>query len=64
VREVAEQLAVPAWRVYQLCEDGELPHFRITNSIRIRPKDLEEYLTSRLMIAEGRRPHRRTEPAE
>ena len=37
VTEVAEMLAVGAWAVYQYCESGELPHVRMTNSIRIRP---------------------------
>ena len=37
VKEAAEQLAVPAWRVYQLCEDGDLPHVRITNWIGSAP---------------------------
>jgi Zinc-binding dehydrogenase len=30
------------------CEDGDLPHVRITNSIRVRPKDLEEFIVARL----------------
>jgi excisionase family DNA binding protein len=59
VKEAAEQLAVPAWRVYQLCEDGELPHVRITNSIRIRPDDLQEFIASSVTTPEKRRAHRR-----
>ncbi|HEY4395283.1 MAG TPA: tyrosine-type recombinase/integrase [Polyangia bacterium] len=62
VKEVAEQLAVPAWRVYQLCEDGELPHVRIINSIRVRPQDLEDFMAARLTVPEECRPHRRKEP--
>ena len=58
VKEVAEQLAVPPWRVYQLCESGELPHVRITNSIRIRPGDLEEFIAARVTIPEKPRRHR------
>jgi excisionase family DNA binding protein len=64
VAEVAEQLAVGAWRIYQLCEDGELPHIRINNSIRVRPKDLEEFIASRVTVAEAPRPHRRKGPVE
>lgn len=64
VKEAAEQLAVAAWRVYQLCEDGELPHVRITNSIRIRPDDLQELIASRVTVPEVRRSHRRKEPTE
>jgi len=64
VDEVAELLAVGAWAVYQMCENGELPHVRINNSIRVRPKDLEALIASRLRIAETRRPHRRKQPQE
>lgn len=64
VAEVAEQLAVGAWRIYQLCENGELPQVRINNSIRVRPKDLEEFIASRLKVIEGRRLHRRKKPPE
>ncbi len=44
VAEVAEQLGVCNATVYRLCESGELPHLRVVNSIRVRPKDLAEYL--------------------
>jgi excisionase family DNA binding protein len=47
VAEVAEQLAVGAWAVYKLCEDADLPHVRINNSIRVRPSDLSEFIASR-----------------
>jgi excisionase family DNA binding protein len=46
VAEVAEQLAVGAWAVYKLCEDGDLSHVRINNSIRVRPADLAEFVTA------------------
>jgi hypothetical protein len=42
VAEAAEQLGV--------CESGELPHLRVVNSIRVRPKDLADY------VAGGPRP--------
>ena len=64
VGEVAELLAVGAWAVYQMCENGELPHVRINNSIRVRPKDLETLIASRVRIAETPRPHRRKQPTE
>jgi excisionase family DNA binding protein len=47
VAEVAEQLAVGAWAVYKLCEDGDLAHVRINNSIRVRPSDLSEFIAAR-----------------
>jgi excisionase family DNA binding protein len=59
VTEVAEMLAVGPWRIYQVCETGELPHIRINNSIRVRPKDLEAFIASRVTAPDKRRPHRR-----
>jgi excisionase family DNA binding protein len=47
VAEVAEQLAVGAWAVYKFCEDEDLPHVRINNSIRVRPADLAEFIAAR-----------------
>ncbi len=44
VADVAEQLGVCNATVYRLCEIGELPHLRVVNSIRIRIKDLAEYV--------------------
>lgn len=44
----AEVLAVAAWAVYHYFESGELPHVRMTNSIRIRPSDLQAFIASRL----------------
>ena len=44
VREGAEQLGACNASVYRLVENGELPHVRIVNSIRIRPDDLEAFL--------------------
>jgi excisionase family DNA binding protein len=59
VTEVAEMLGVGAWRIYQVCETGELPHVRINNSIRVRPKDLEVFIASRVTVRRPTRPHRR-----
>jgi excisionase family DNA binding protein len=44
VPEVAEQLRVRPVTVYRLCERGALPHLRVSNSIRIRPEDLEGFI--------------------
>jgi excisionase family DNA binding protein len=64
VAEVAEMLGVGAWAMYRFCENGDLPHVRINNSIRVRPRDLQEFIASRVTVAQKRRPHRRKEPAE
>jgi excisionase family DNA binding protein len=44
VVEVAEHLGICNATVYRLCESGELPHLRVVNSIRVRPKDLAQYV--------------------
>jgi excisionase family DNA binding protein len=59
VTEAAEMMAVGAWRIYQVCETGELPHVRMNNSIRIRPSDLQEFIAARVTIPDNRRPHRK-----
>jgi hypothetical protein len=42
-----------------MCEAGDLPHVRINNSIRVRPKDLEAFIASKVTVPDERRPHRR-----
>jgi len=46
VKEVAEELGVCNATVYRLVESGELPHVRIVNSIRIRPDDLNTFMST------------------
>jgi excisionase family DNA binding protein len=64
VGEVAEHLGVSNATIYELCERGELPYFWVVTSMPIRPRDLEEFLASRVTIAEATRPHRRNGPVE
>jgi excisionase family DNA binding protein len=45
VREVASRLGLSTATVYTLCHQGELPHFRISNAIRIAPADVEAFLS-------------------
>jgi excisionase family DNA binding protein len=51
VGEVAEHLGVCNATVYRLCDSGELPHVWIVNSIRLRPRDLDEFVRQRLIGA-------------
>ncbi|MBK9519114.1 MAG: helix-turn-helix domain-containing protein [Anaeromyxobacter sp.] len=43
VKQVAEQLEVCRAMVHRLCAEGRLPHARLTNSIRMRPSDLDAH---------------------
>jgi len=47
IKEVAAQLGVCRAVAYRLCEDGELPHIRISNAIRVAPAAVAAYLASR-----------------
>ena len=46
VREVAEILRVCTAIVYRLCKTGELPHFRVSNSIRVWESDVRAFARS------------------
>ena len=59
IAEVAEHLGVSNATVYGLCERGELPYVWVVTSMRIRPRDLEEFVAASLTVAEKRRVHRR-----
>ena len=43
---VAARLSVVARTVYRLVNNGELPAYRVSRMIRIRPEDLDRYLES------------------
>lgn len=45
VEEVAERLRVSRMTIYRLCNAGDLPCQRVGRSFRVRPADLEAYLT-------------------
>ncbi len=65
VAEVGEHLGVSSATVYGLCERGELPYVWVVNTIRIRPRDLEDFVAARLMVPGRPRLHRRrTQRAE
>jgi excisionase family DNA binding protein len=44
VREAAERLRVRPVTVYRLCARGTLPHLRVSNAIRLRVEDLEDFV--------------------
>jgi excisionase family DNA binding protein len=47
VRAVAARLGVSRATVYALCGSGALPHFRVSNAVRVAPVDLAAYVASR-----------------
>jgi excisionase family DNA binding protein len=47
VRQVAERLGVCRSTVYQLCDQGELRHVRVSNSVRVPVQALTEYVGRR-----------------
>jgi excisionase family DNA binding protein len=44
VDEAAERLRVRPVTVYRLCARGALPHLRVSNAIRLRVEDLEDFV--------------------
>ncbi|MGA7120202.1 MAG: helix-turn-helix domain-containing protein [Polyangiaceae bacterium] len=46
VRQVAAQLAVSAATVYTLVARGELAHVRVSNAIRVAPRDLSAFIAA------------------
>jgi excisionase family DNA binding protein len=44
VHEVAQRLRICSATVYKLCAAGELVHVRISNAIRVPPRDLAEFI--------------------
>ncbi len=44
VREAAQELGVCMAIVYRLVDSGELAHVRLSNAIRIAPRDLSAYV--------------------
>jgi excisionase family DNA binding protein len=44
VREAANHLRVSTATVYGLCERGELRHVRVSNAIRLRVEDIEDFI--------------------
>jgi excisionase family DNA binding protein len=44
VRDVAAQLGVYTATVYRLGGDGQLPHVRVLNAIRVAPRDLVAFV--------------------
>ena len=44
VRQAADMLTVSTRKVYNLINEGKLPHYRIDNIIRIAEDDAEDYI--------------------
>ena len=43
VREAAQRLSVSTATIYALCDRGQLQNVRVSNAIRLRVEDLEEF---------------------
>ncbi|MFT3912929.1 MAG: helix-turn-helix domain-containing protein [Anaeromyxobacteraceae bacterium] len=44
MRAVAEALGCSTATVYKLCASGELRSFRVLNAVRVRVRDLDEFM--------------------
>jgi excisionase family DNA binding protein len=44
VRQVAEALGVCTAIVYKLVSQGDIPHVRVSNAIRVHPADVSAYV--------------------
>jgi excisionase family DNA binding protein len=64
VRQVAEALQVSTSTVYQLCAQGRLPHFRVSNAIRIEPTVLERFCAKLPSVSEDAGPKERPGASE
>ena len=64
VQEVAAVLGVSTATVYKLAHEGDLPHVRIGNAIRVEPGDLRAWLEERLVSAQDPRGSRRGPAAD
>ena len=49
-QDVAELLSVSRSFAYALMQSGQLPTVQLGRSVRVRPKDLEEYIQLNLII--------------
>jgi excisionase family DNA binding protein len=54
VRAVADRLGVSTATVYKLVAQGDLPHIRVSNAIRVAPADLDAFLARYRGRAGGR----------
>ncbi|MBI3806768.1 MAG: helix-turn-helix domain-containing protein [Nitrospirae bacterium] len=46
VPEVATQLNISTYRVYELCRQGALQSVKLGKSVRVKPADLAAYLAT------------------
>ena len=51
VRAVAARLGVSRATVYKLIAQGDLPHVRLSNAIRIAPDDLDAFVLRRRSVS-------------
>jgi excisionase family DNA binding protein len=55
VRVVAGRLGVSTATIYKLVAEGDLPHVRVSNAIRVAPADLDAFVARCRGQAGGRK---------
>jgi len=53
--ELASQLGLSRFRLYELCREGMIPHVRLGRSVRFQPKAVSEWLGSGGTAGNGQR---------
>lgn len=51
VRELADFVGFHPETIRQMAREGRLPHIKVSNRLRFRPQDIEEWLRLREVVA-------------
>ena len=47
VKEAAALLGCSEWKVYKMCKDGQLPHFKVGSTLRFTDINLSKWMRSK-----------------